>query len=635
MVDITKIASQLESKMQGLANQIQPALDQLQTEMTERKLATITTQLGVAQAQLLPVMQTAVTNLAPLANQLPSTLTSLSSNLENIAKPLISELQSSAQILQPLTQQLDDIIPSMPASIDSFADATKAVTQLSNEIPQMATKLKPALDEASKIDLGAITGQAATASEGALNVVISSGAPEAMAAALKQLGGTTEEIGGVMKSVAGIVDEDFGFIDDVVQGAFDSTKELSQLKQALTGDFANQLQSTLGSIQKGMGGVLNNVLEDVSGNLKGAVSVIGKLEGVAVNVPKGTLTAVGALMSSPQSLINNTIGNFAGTIPNVASQLTGLNNVLADNLVGAAGQINSLRVIAGEVQGAATQLAGLEGVPLTAINSARKVLTSGGSGLVAAANLLKPFSSLPVDQITEKLKNVDLTVAGNVSSEVSNLAGGAVSAGEKGGGGASIKSTSVQGNKYPIVSTEEELLVDLKSLDREITECIVQWTETAKDQNITAKDLNDLVAQDGQTIPFHYLILRNGNLQRCRPVDEVGEALPNGHEQYAIQIAFVGGINANGVVEDYKKLLSKDSLTRAQMTTFDSFIRIIYESYPGIQVLGHNDIEIRNVAPGFDVGAYINNLYGKTVIAPNPADDGPLNRQQIIDYVVS
>jgi hypothetical protein len=252
-----------------------------------------------------------------------------------------------------------------------------------------------------------------------------------------------------------------------------------------------------------------------------------------------------------------------------------------------------------------------------------------------AAKLLKGYSNATQQELISSLSKIDTSLSG-ASQSLATRSGGSITP-RRGGStqGKNVRNTDVVENTFPFVMNEEELTVELKDISREITECVIQWTETAKDQSLTAKDFNDLLAQKGEAIPYHYLILRNGNLQRSRPVKQVGGKLNNGHEKYAIQIAFVGGIDANSGVKDYKQYLSSRSLTVPQRKTLYTFLRILYSAYPGIQVLGHNSIDIKQKAPGFSVENYINEVFGKVNIIDNADEQGPLSRDQLINKSVN
>lgn len=286
------------------------------------------------------------------------------------------------------------------------------------------------------------------------------------------------------------------------------------------------------------------------------------------------------------------------------------------------------------VKSVITNLANLDGSLIDIPIDLQRKITSlvVKKDLDAAVKLLQPFSSESASEIKKQLTAIDTTLSKAEATNISS-AGNKTSRTAGQAEGKKVKNTELKDNQYPFIATEEELTVELKDISREITECIIQWTETAKDQNLTARDFNDLLAINDKTIPYHYLILRNGNLQRCKSVREIGGKLNNGHEKYSIQIAFVGGIDANSNVKDYTQHLSSRSLTIPQRKTMHTFLRILYSAYPGIQVLGHNSIDRKNRAPGFSVENYIFDVFKKANVLDDPLDSGPLSRNQLINKV--
>jgi len=68
----------------------------------------------------------------------------------------------------------------------------------------------------------------------------------------------------------------------------------------------------------------------------------------------------------------------------------------------------------------------------------------------------------------------------------------------------------------------DELEADMRSASREITEYVLHWSESATNQFLTAEDLNDI--QDG--IRYHYVILKNGQIQKGLPINTPGVHIP-------------------------------------------------------------------------------------------------------------
>ena len=172
----------------------------------------------------------------------------------------------------------------------------------------------------------------------------------------------------------------------------------------------------------------------------------------------------------------------------------------------------------------------------------------------------------------------------------------------------------------------------MRNVDREVTEVVVHWTETHTNKNIGSEEINRYhvgLGIDG--IGYHYVIRRDGSLQRGRPVNIKGQHAPiNNHDVRSISIAFVGGYNIPTGTPNPEQFLSAQSLTRSQFNTFDHFCRAFYNVFPGGQIVGHNDIDTDEIDPGFDVIDYVHSNFGKKSKFTDPASQGPLTINEIL-----
>ena len=166
---------------------------------------------------------------------------------------------------------------------------------------------------------------------------------------------------------------------------------------------------------------------------------------------------------------------------------------------------------------------------------------------------------------------------------------------------------------FPYVSSIEELQAELRNVDRDVTEVVTHWSETHTNKNIGSEEINKYhldLGLDG--IGYHYVIRRDGSLQRGRPVNTQGQHAPvNSHDLRSIGIVFVGGINVPSGTPNSENFLSVQSLTRSQLNTFDHFCRSFYAVFPGGQIIGHNDIDEDEIDPGFEVINYVENIFRK------------------------
>lgn len=185
---------------------------------------------------------------------------------------------------------------------------------------------------------------------------------------------------------------------------------------------------------------------------------------------------------------------------------------------------------------------------------------------------------------------------------------------------------------FPYISSREELQAEFRNIKREVTELVVHWTETPTNKNIGSEELNDLhVAFGLDGLGYHYVIRRDGTLQRGRPVNIIGQHAPtNNHDQRSIGIVFVGGINAPSGTPNLDSFISAQSLTRSQLNTFDHICRAFYAVFPGGQIIGHSEIDEDEFDPGFSVTEYVNIHFGKISKFKTPFTQQPFTVDEIL-----
>lgn len=178
------------------------------------------------------------------------------------------------------------------------------------------------------------------------------------------------------------------------------------------------------------------------------------------------------------------------------------------------------------------------------------------------------------------------------------------------------------------VGGKEELEAELRKVKRDITTLVVRWTLTYTDQPLDAYDLHAehtasliklfgvsefLKDRESAGIQYHYVIRRDGVIQRGRPLELKVKGETGGDDNivdHSVQIAFVGGYN--GVAGTPNAMTSAESYTPSQWEAYDSFLDAWYAAIPGGQVLGQNDIVPESSGPGFDVSLYVSGKYKKT-----------------------
>ena len=167
---------------------------------------------------------------------------------------------------------------------------------------------------------------------------------------------------------------------------------------------------------------------------------------------------------------------------------------------------------------------------------------------------------------------------------------------------------------FTYVASVEELNSEMMAIFRPISEVIIHATETAENKDIGSIEINNIHKQLGHDgIVYHYVIRRDGRLQRGRPADRKSDhTAKESHNNFSLSIALVGGINLpTGDVNPLDNR-SESGFTREQFTTLERFIEAFFVKVPGGLVFGHNDIEIDELDPYFDVKDYVEKTFRKT-----------------------
>ena len=191
-------------------------------------------------------------------------------------------------------------------------------------------------------------------------------------------------------------------------------------------------------------------------------------------------------------------------------------------------------------------------------------------------------------------------------------------------------SSTSQSYTFERVHSVEELAAEFKSITREITETIVHWTAHFNDQgHIGARDIHKIGVNRGfNGCSYHYIIKRNGDIERGRPVNIRGaHAKAAGHNKFSIGVAFVAGYNCPSGTRSPNRFISADSITPAQFKALEQYLKAFFMVFPGGQVFGHMDFDPNKPDPGFDLNGYIQAKFNRSnVINPN---QGPASPTQI------
>ena len=249
---------------------------------------------------------------------------------------------------------------------------------------------------------------------------------------------------------------------------------------------------------------------------------------------------------------------------------------------------------------------------------------------VEALSILRKSTGKSTKQIEKFLLDLDTTVAGTVIVDTSN----SVFADPfRVGQDNSRWNNGVGAEDYifSFISSVEELEAEFKNVSREITEMVIHWSDTYTNANIGSEEINRAFVGLGYNgIGYHYVIRRDGSVQRGRPSGIEGQhAQINGHNARSLAVVFVGGLNCASGTPNPIEYRSSASLTRSQMSSFQEICRSFYLAFPGGQILGHNDLDINEEDPGFDVRDYVDDVFGKKSLFSNTFNQPPLTSAEI------
>tara|TARA_R110000868_G_scaffold382366_1_gene648942 strand:- start:22562 stop:24157 length:1596 start_codon:yes stop_codon:yes gene_type:complete len=200
------------------------------------------------------------------------------------------------------------------------------------------------------------------------------------------------------------------------------------------------------------------------------------------------------------------------------------------------------------------------------------------------------------------------------------------------GSSTTIRSAGANGSGYSFtrISRQEEIEAEIRTATREITEVVIHWTEHFADQDVGSEEIHKTHSNG---IGYHYVIRKDGTIQRGRPINIEGEHAPAfGHNKYSIGLAIVGGFTCNSGTPDPERYLSAESINSSQQKALEDFLRMFYRVFPGGEILGHyHCTDNDDIDPGFDVETYIKETFGKQNATSYGDGIAPLSRKELID----
>lgn len=491
-----------------------------------------------------------------------------------------------------LAVNVDDILDEVNDKVEQISDGI-AIVQMTNAVGQVTSDLTKDTTSGTKTTIDSITGTSDLSQKSFSAVVISSGTPNAVAAAVnKRVANASPD---QLKTIArGQVNfEKVSINRDNVKVAF--LRGIIQPSELVT-SFQNLLNDSIAdSLQS------SNGLKPLSGALTA--------------LKLATFAAIGRSKLGALALF---AFGFTGLLQNIVEKVVSPTRIKLESLPGK----GSAKISLPEKQV----------VEVIKLTKAGKV--------EAAAKIVGKYTDAPQGDIENTLRTIDNSISANtrnpntlVSTEVNDFS----------------KVSSMFTENLPIPTEYfkhttiflkqddgQELQNELSTLKREVTQVVV----TSQLGNYNAQEYTTSVyEQNKSNTNYHYLITRDGQLQRMRPVGMESvpvRSLPNNHNERTIFVVLIK--------KDIKDLdfaetaaLFTDAYTPQTLETLREFWRITTLVYPGMEVLGYSEINPTGIGvrrgvnvllnPGFTVATYLkaNN------IIEDPSTRGPLTREEKVN----
>lgn len=136
-------------------------------------------------------------------------------------------------------------------------------------------------------------------------------------------------------------------------------------------------------------------------------------------------------------------------------------------------------------------------------------------------------------------------------------------------------------------------------IGRKINKLVIHCSATPEKMDIGAEVIRVWHTRDNgwDDIGYHYVIKRNGMVEKGRPVEQIGAHVA-GHNKDSIGICLIGGVN--------DKNQAVNNFTEAQFKTLVDVVKQAKRAYNGLMVMGHRDLDAKKACPSFDVREWLN-----------------------------
>lgn len=139
---------------------------------------------------------------------------------------------------------------------------------------------------------------------------------------------------------------------------------------------------------------------------------------------------------------------------------------------------------------------------------------------------------------------------------------------------------------------------------RDIDKIVIHCSATKPELKITVKNIRRWHMEDNgwSDIGYHYVIGRDGLLEKGRDIDKVG-AHVLGHNATSIGVCLVGGVDNQGS--------PRQNYTAYQYYTLKKLLDVLCVTFPNADIMGHNDLDSAKDCPCFDVRGWWDGIVEK------------------------
>ena len=595
-----------------------------------------------------------IKNLNSKLNNVRGTLDfeNLTSKVDIVGKGLKS-LSDTKMLLNKVGNSINGIksvTESLPEAKESIANliAVAPIVELTNKMPGLEDKMNKSLTAAEAEIVQQMSARPWTNPDTGFvgipkteNADIRAGIKKA-----NKLLGTPASIQSNINKVTGSLPK----FDDIMKGivptellsaAKDSLDKVAKLEALadglgtnLTGNL-NRLTSIptqLKGLTSGLGGISSALNVDLDISIKGVDQILKTVTDVdnSINAKLGVIQNA---KLSAENHIKRGIQDLAGSVLSIENTIQSVKDLKEENFTKVINDINKASIIKSATDGkivpwknpntGEVTTFGSNIVPY--VNPDTGQITIPGMDPAQSRAIIESQLGISISDIENKVNSLTTDLSTNVETDDNDAP--PLSAPQSDIGQAASNwdgnKTTISDNSRKVenpgeyaftrVNTYDELVAEFNSVKREITEMIVHWSSHFLDQaHAGAAEVHARsIALNHQGCSYHYIIKKNGQIERGRPVYIEGEHAP-GHDKYSIGIAFIGGLNSYSSEKKENWVYGRESLTSSQYISFDMMCKAFYTIWPGCSIFGHNELQDQELDPGFDVGSYLKNRYKKT-----------------------